>query len=120
MNDRTTVAETYINAGGLLMFSSGEYSDYGTDGCFVALETLTRTMLRELAEQVTADHKRAVEQHDVDSAAWEASGRVGEHPSWPEDPQGMFVSASIRKGWLLALTYTNLHIGSYGRVELSL
>lgn len=116
----TAKDDVYINAGGLLMFSSGEYSDYGTGGCFVALETLTRTMLREVAEQATSDHAAADAAHDLAMEAFYASDRTGEAPSWPEDPQGMFVSACIRKGWLMAVTYTELHIGSYNRVELSL
>ena len=117
----TTNDDVYLHAGGLLMFSSGEYSDYGTNGCFVALETLTRSRLREIADQTERDHKAAGAAHDAAIEAWEANGRPeGQYPAWPADPHHMFVAEMIRQGLLLSVTYTELHIGSYSRLELAL
>jgi len=121
--------DIYVHAGGLLMFSSGEYSDYGTmGGCFVALEPLTRTRLREIAEQVTSEQGASEAAYNDAVARWRTTGTKpdgGHFPSGPfdgryPDPHGMFIEALIRAGLLLAVTYTELHVGSYSRLELSL
>jgi len=113
--------DIYVHAGGLLMFSSGEYSDYGTmGGCFVALEPLTRTRLREIAEQVTSEQGASEAAYDDAVARWRTTGTKPDgYPGYP-DPHGMFIAALIRAGLLLAVTYTELHVGYYSRLELSL
>ena len=112
--------DIYVHAGGLLMFSSGEYSDCSTMGCFVALEPLTRTRLREIAEQVTSEQGASKAAYDDAVARWRTTGtKPDDYPGYP-DPHGMFIAALIRAGLLLAVTYTELHVGYYSRLELSL
>jgi hypothetical protein len=120
MTDTKEVNDVYLHAGGLLMFSSGEYSDYGTNGCFVALEDLKRSALLELVDQINAEQERI---EDETRKAWDAwrskpEGQRGDAPA-SSYAQERFIAACIRKGWLLSVTYTELHIGGYG-LELAL
>lgn len=112
--------DPYVPAGHLLMTSSGEYSDYRTGGCFVTLAPLYRSKLQELRDEVLLEQRQAKNRY----AAWlEDPDRDKEQE--PEDvgydsAHGKFISAMIRKGWLLSITYTELYLGSYGELELGL
>lgn len=119
-DDVTDTADLYLAAGKLLMFSSGSYSDYHTMGCFVALEDLTRSRLQELAEATSSEWNAADAAHDAASDAWEAAGRPGDYPTGPGDVRQYFVAACIRAGLLLSVDYTELNIGDYSDLSLSL
>jgi hypothetical protein len=121
--------DLYVSAGHLLMTSSGDYSDYHTGGCFVTLEPLYRSKLQELRERIVAEYDRDETVAQTAYDEWEARRKaappntdVGTAPqSWTNlDKREMFIAAMIRNGWLLAVTYTEMHIGSYGDLELSL
>jgi hypothetical protein len=126
----TEDTDLYVPAGRLLLTSHGEYSDYRTGGCFVTLEPLYRSKLQELAAKITADEAAEEARVEETHAAWEKIRResppdidVGKAPpSWYNggDPQELFINAMIRNGWLLAVAYTEFHVGSYGSLELSL
>lgn len=111
MDDKTTIA-----AGSLFCFSQGEYSDYGYSGHFVALEDIPRARLLEIGEQAQAEYQRLDRVQDEWLEAPEAD-RVGEYPPSP-DAHGLFIAAVIKAGLALAVTCTEIHIGSYGRIEI--
>lgn len=122
-------ADLYVPAGHLLMTSSGEYSDYHTGGCFVTLGPLYRSKLQELRGQIVAEFDREEAKVEAAYEEWEARRKaappntdVGTAPqSWTNlDKREMFIAAMIRNGWLLAVTHTEMHIGSYSDLDLSL
>ena len=123
----TETTDPYIAAGHLLVFSTGEYSDYTYAGVFVTLEPLYRSALQELRDQVNSDYDREEAELEAAYEVWNnirkaaVSGTdVGmAPPSWMgSDKREFFIAAMIRKGWLLAITYTELHTGSYGDLDL--
>jgi hypothetical protein len=112
MTDKTT-----ITAGSLFCFSKGEYSDYGYSGHFVALEDITRERLLEIGEEVKEQHRVSQAIED----AWHAKSpaeREGDFP-WAGDIHEVFIAAIIKAGLVMAVTCAELHIGSYGRLEIS-
>lgn len=110
------MSDTTIKAGSLFCFASGEYSDFGYAGHFVALEDIPRERLLEIGEECKAEHKRL----DAIEDAWLATASADRAPDYPSvpDQHGMFIAAVIRAGLALSLTCTELHIGSYGRIEI--
>ncbi len=90
-------AETIsIKAGRLLSLERGEYSDKWTIGMFVALRDFT--------------------------PATELEMYLVEHPEQREDYNGehdQFLAWLLARGLLLEIDYTPVHIGSYGRLEIS-
>jgi hypothetical protein len=114
--------DLYVPAGHLLMTSSGEYSDYSTGGCFVTLEPLYCSKLQELREQIIAEQVSAEALYNAAIEVWRELPQDAKttFPDSPADKQGLFIAAMIRKGWLLSVAYTELHIGSYDDLDLSL
>lgn len=121
--------DVYLAAGQLLVLSRGEYSDYGYTGVFVTLEALSRSALQELRDEVVAQYNAEEAATEAAYEAWDKLRResppgtdVGKGPSswYSGDKREMFIAAMIRKGWLLSVTYTELHIGSYGDLDLAL
>lgn len=78
-----------------ILFTEGEYSDYGHVGLFVALTDLTATMLNEARE---------VSQNEKDDDNW-------------FDDRERFIAEIIRRGWVMAVTVDEHHLGSYGECE---
>lgn len=114
-----TEDDLYLPAGSLICTSRGDYSDYRVDAFFVVLRPLLKSRLRELADEA----KRQAEKNDNDQdAAWDAYHAAPDPkpdvPSFATDPLELFVAAMIADGLLLSVGYTEMHIGSYGELEL--
>lgn len=91
-----------IKAGELICFSSGEYSDYSYRGHFVGLQDVQQDDMNELVESVKEDF-----------------AKLEEEPSYYGDIRELFTSACIKRGWLLCIDCREIHIGSYGELELA-
>ena len=90
-----------LKAGKLVTFSSGEYSDYYHLGSYVALQDVPYEEIQAVADEV----KRAAQIAD-------------DNDEFP-DRHSMFQAALIRKGWLAVIDMDEIHIGSYGELDLS-
>lgn len=90
-----------LKAGRLVVFSCGEYSDYGYRGSYVALVDVSDAEMRELADQVNREANRINEETDDYARAVE-----------------MFEAEMIRKGWIAIIEMREIHIGSYSELEL--
>lgn len=101
-----------IRAGSLLCFSTGEYSDYGYRGHFVALEDITRERMKEIGKIV----KSAEGEIDAAQDAWTKDS--GEEYPVSAGPHEGFIAEMIRAGLLLTITCNEIHIGSYGELEI--
>ena len=92
----------YFNAGQLVYFTSGEYSDYQIKDTFLALRNLSTADAQSLASSIRA-HAKA----------------VGKKVGWYDgNPQEEFLSALLRDGYLLSINCTEKHLGSYGELEV--
>jgi len=101
-------------AGSLIVFSQGEYSDYGYAGHFVTLEHVTEKHIRK-AESV------AKRKHDAIDKAQDAWTKESGTPYPPSiDVRDQFIAELVKFGLLLSVTFTELHLGSYGQLDLSL
>lgn len=83
-----------VEAGKLICFSTGEYSDYSYDGHFLTLEPLTRPVVEEIADICRA---RALEENRY-------------------DPKGYFIPELIKRGLIMVVDCQEIHIGSYGEL----
>lgn len=106
--------DEYLGAGKLIVFSTGEYSDYGYRGMFVTLRPLLRSQLREIGEEVEAHWKRL----DAEQDAWTKESGL-EYPILPGKHE-LFQTRLIEAGMLLVIDYNEMHIGSYSELDLSL
>lgn len=88
--------------GDLIVFSTGEYSDYGYIGHFVALEDITGGHF-ETAREDAERRYRDAEERD----GWSSAGK-----------HEIFIAALIRAGLLVSVAVTEHHIGSYGNIDL--
>ena len=94
----------YFNAGQLVYFTSGEYSDYQIKDTFLALRNLSTADAQSLASSIRA-HAKA----------------EGKKVGWYDgNPQEEFLSALLRDGYLLSINCTEKHLGSYGELEVCL
>lgn len=111
--------KTDIQAGSLIVFATGEYSDYGYEGHYVALETIPRSLMVEIAEEAKMEHKVAEEE---EMRGWtefhKSSEPNSKRPEYVGSIHNYFIGKMIRRGLLLSLTVTQLHIGSYGELEI--
>lgn len=89
--------------GDLIVFSTGEYSDYGYTGHFVALEDITGEHFASAKE----DAERRFREEE-EAKGWCPGG----------DKHEMFIVALIRAGLLVSVAVTEHHIGSYGSFDL--
>lgn len=87
-----------IKAGELVVFSEGEYSDYGYGGSFVMLQDISQEEMLRIAAETNAAA-------DADDDNY-------------FNRSGMFVAALIRGGYLASINLREIHLGSYGRLEL--
>ena len=92
----------YFNAGQLVYFTSGEYSDYQIKDTFLALRNLSTADAQSLASSIRA-HAKAEEK------------KVGWYDGKPQEE---FLSALLRDGYLLSINCTEKHLGSYGELEV--
>lgn len=111
--------KTDIHAGSLIVFSTGEYSDYGYEGHYVALETIPRSLMAEIAEETKREYKAAEE---AEMRGWDEYHKSSDpdrpRPEYVGSIHNYFVGKMIRSGLLLSLTVTQIHIGSYGELEI--
>lgn len=98
--------------GDLIVFSTGEYSDYGYAGHFVALEDITTEHFQNAREEAERRYRIADEAQDN----WTRESGAPYPPS--EDKHSAFIAALIRSGLLVSVAVTEHHIGSYGDIEL--
>ena len=82
-----------LQAGKLIVFSSGEYSDYGYHGAYVCLQSVSHEDIVNLQDEVNKSEEYC--------------------------KQSLFQSACIRKGWLAQIELREIHLGSYGDLELA-
>lgn len=92
----------YLNAGKLVLFSDGEYSDYRFGSCYVATKTVTFDEVEKIAKEVTDEKER-----QEDKTGW-YDGNV--HTD--------LIMRLIKNGWLIEVDITERHIGSYGVLEV--
>lgn len=107
-----TEEKNIVEAGKLFCFSEGEYSDYGYVGHFLALEAISRTTFETCKDRCRA-------------RIMAGEGLVYGSPPDIDDPsdvqyamRGMFVPELIRMGVAMDIDVTEIHLGSYGRLEL--
>ena len=86
-----------IPAGKLFCFSEGEYSDYGYVGHFLALEEIT---------------------WDTFTKARAAAFKADEDDEWDQESLDRFIAELIRMGVVMDVEVRQIHVGSYGRVEI--
>lgn len=103
-----------IPAGKLIVFSEGEYSDFGYIGHFVTLQDITSDAV--LAAQ--SDAVGLSEAADMAVTKWFAGGKEGEYPGH-KSIHGCFIAALIQKGLLMSVDVEERHIGSYGELEIN-
>lgn len=103
-----------IKAGTLIEFTSGEYSDFRLDGAFVALQDISP----EAWEDAKDDAQSRYKANDRAQDEWTAASGV----PYPQSlsPQECFVAEVIRRGYLLALTVREIHLGSYFNLDAEL
>ena len=94
-----SVQNVSLKAGSLVTFSSGEYSDYGYRGTYVALQDVSFEEMMEVVEFVKSKAEK-------------------EDPDYP-NAQPLFEPELIRRGWLLSVPMHEIHIGGYNSLELS-
>lgn len=94
--------DNYLNAGQLVHFTSGEYSDYQIKDTFLALRDLSTDDAKSLAGGIRA-HAEAEEE------------KVGWYLGKPQEE---FLSALLRDGYLLSINCIEKHLGSYGELEV--
>lgn len=111
MSDQNDV---YLAAGKIVVFSTGEYSDYGYRGMYVTLRPLLRSRLREIADETEAEWK------EIDAAqdAWTPE-------SGKPYPQGVSVheiweTNLIKDGLLMVIDYDEMHVGGYSELVLGI
>lgn len=92
-----------IAAGELFCLSSGDYSDYGYKGHFIALRAISEAEMRKFEQD-------AKERMEADQNAAE--------PEW-YDARDLFIAALIASGAVMSLPIREIHIGSYGSVDLT-
>lgn len=112
-----------MKAGSLIVFTKGEYSDYSLIDHFLVLQDIPRTKIAEIQEEIKrreAQDKAALDKYRAEYSAWSAGGCVGQAPSYPNttDAQVTFISLLIREGFLLSISVTEYHLGSYGELEI--
>lgn len=104
--------EFKARAGDLIVFSTGEYSDFGYQGHFVALEDINPQHFADAKIVAETKYRECEEARD----AWRKDDG-GAYPGWVSKHEA-FIAALIRAGLLLSVTVTEHHIGSYGDLDI--
>ena len=112
--DKATDAkiEPKVKAGKLFCFATGEYSDYGIQGHYLALVDITQELFDQakggaLARIKSGEYKRWGKQIDMEDE-WEVSDAMF----------SLFVPELVRLGAIMDIDCAEIHIGSYGRLEV--
>lgn len=88
-----------LKAGSLIVFSEGQYSDYGYRGAYVVLCDVSEAMMKD-AVRVT---KLQASQLD------DSFGSISR-----------FEPELIRRGWLATIDLREIYLGSYGELKVEL
>lgn len=96
--------DMFFTKGDLVQFTTGEYSDYGINGTFVAIDTVHRDVVSGIVTRLKAD---ATE--DEEKNGWSSY-----------DLHSNFVSELIKLGALITVDVVEHHIGSYGELDVRL
>ena len=109
--------EVPIPAGKLFCFSQGEYSDYNNAGHFLALVEISQAVFETAKDRVKAKIIEAGEWREYD---WEDLRPVAEMDDydWRQALWKSFVPELIHMGVVLDIDCTEVHLGSYGTLEL--
>ena len=95
-----------VPAGKLFCLSSGEYSDYGYGGHFLALVDITPEMFGEVVDEC-----KAAQKIENDKDAWMAGSLSG--------ADDRFMPTLAQRGWVVDIDCVEIHTGSYGELDLS-
>lgn len=99
-----------VPAGKLFCFSSGEYSDYGYEGHYLALVDITGELLEQAKEN-------AKERANVTP---DAGGNLPEEDYELEyGTRQFFIPELLKLGAMLDIDCAEIHIGSYGQLDFS-
>jgi hypothetical protein len=103
----------YVKAGKLFCFSEGEYSDYGYCGHFLALEDITTELFERTKDRIKAQIAEGIKDAygdivNADSDHYEKSSIMARR----------FLPELIRQGAIMDIDCTEIHLRSYGRLEL--
>ena len=90
-----------LKAGRIITFSEGEYSDYRYCGTFVALQDVPKEEMMDAVAKI----KKVQEASDDEGIFTDGSGE--------------FLAEMIQRGWLAIIDMQEIHIGSYGHLDLS-
>lgn len=97
-----TTQNTELKAGKLYVFSTGEYSDYSYCGAYVALQDVTEEKIDEIVASI--NERKEKEEDEL---------------GWCEfDVHEAFQAALIREGYIACIDLHEIHIGSYGTLDL--
>jgi hypothetical protein len=86
-----------LKAGKLVMFTTGEYSDFGHCGVFVVLKDMSHDEFKSIAKKLKDDFQ----------------GDYWEGPSEYE-----MMSELTKNGYLLDIDMKSIHLGEYGRLDI--
>ena len=105
-----------VKAGRLFCFSSGEYSDYGYRGHYLALRDIDRDFFHSVIEGLKDDFKKKgvpctyTEERTAykDADSYEIESAI----------ERFFLPAIIRSGAVMEIDVQEIYLGSYGQIEL--
>ena len=105
-------SDTIVQAGILFCFSEGEYSDYGYVGHFLALETITKKTFEQAKERCMVRIKKG------EGSVYGAPTDPGDEHDVNMAIRSLFLPELTRMGVLMDIDCEEVHLGSYGRLEL--
>lgn len=105
--------DVFVKAGKLFCFSSGEYSDYGYEGHFLALVDINQALFQRIVDEIKADINEG--KHELYGKKVTAESDDYEKQCVLRD---QFMPRLVRQGVILDIDCTEIYLGSYGRLEL--
>lgn len=103
-----------VKAGTLFCFSTGEYFDYCYDGHFLALVDITTELFQSVVDEI----KALIATGTVKDYCGNTITLESEDYEIASEIESRFVGTLIRRGAVMAITCTEIHLGSYGRIEI--
>lgn len=97
-----TTEKPWLTAGELIYITTGDYSDYRVRETFVALETVTRAEMLEIADELNQRQQDDDNNDDL----------------YGTQIHDVFLARLIRRGWLAMVPMREIHIGSYGGLDV--
>lgn len=93
-----------IKAGTVVVFTSGEYFDFGINAILVAVEDISHATIKEIADGARAEAVKA-------NAEWSDYSISGSSDN--------FIPALIKRGSLVAVNTREIWLGGYGDLEIA-